>query len=197
MKMNPDDPRLTAYALGELDAAERKAIEAELDNAAECRREVEEVARTAALVNAELAAEPLPGLTYAQQLAIEAKLKPVAPNAEARKGSLLSALREPNLIGRAVAFAGAVALVLVALMAASWLATYLPQEPRPTSAPIAKAPQGVESDESGMSDAAFARWAAPYQRLRIPLVPVEEAASYTPPEILPMTPAPTIRNSKS
>src|SRR5438445_4420146 len=82
MKITLDDPRLTAYALDELDGAERETIEAELENYDECQREVEEITRTAALLSAELAAEPLPQLTYGQQMAIEAKLQPGASKSE-------------------------------------------------------------------------------------------------------------------
>jgi hypothetical protein len=220
MKMNPDDPRLTAYALGELGEAQRKAIEAELDSAVECRHEVEEIARTAALLDAALAAEPLPGLTYAQQLAIQAKLKPGSIKAETRKRSLLTAFREASLIGRA-AVCAAVAVVLVALIAVPWFAAHPPTNPRRAPSPIAKAarpvqivgqasspaprpssPVGetvkpVQGDGAEDSDEAFARWAAPYRRLQIPLVPLEEAASYRPPEILPMQTAPAIRHGRT
>jgi anti-sigma factor RsiW len=220
MKMNPDDPRLTAYALGELDAAQRKAIEADLANATECRLEVEEIARTAAWLAAELAAEPLPGLTYAQQMAIEAKLEPGSAKAEAPKRSLLGALRETNLLGRAAVCAG-VAVVFVALIAVPWYVTHRPTNPGRASSPIAETAKRVQSVgqasslpphpspsiaetvkrvQSGgaeESDAAFERWAAPYRGLQIPLVPLEEAANYTPPEIRPVQPAPAIGNGKS
>jgi len=197
MKLNSDDPRLTAFALGELDAAERKAVEAELDNTDECRHEVEEIARTAALLHAELAAEPLPGLTYAQQLAIEAKLMSGSGKAGSRDRSLLSVSRERNIIRLAVDFVAAVAMIMVAVIATSRFATHSPPDPRQASSPIAQTVKEEESDVSRASDAAFARWAAPYQRLQIPLVPLEETANYVPPEILPIGPAPAIRNSKS
>ena len=44
MKITPDDPRLTAYALDELHGAERKAIETELETSDECQREIEGIA---------------------------------------------------------------------------------------------------------------------------------------------------------
>src|SRR2546422_4176902 len=113
MRITPDDPRLTAYALDELDGADRKAIEAELEDSNECRREVDEIARTAALLRAELAAEPMPELTYAQQLAIEAKLKPNSGKTESRKHSPIGVLLQGrSLIRRALGFAvGAAVLV--------------------------------------------------------------------------------------
>ena len=75
MKINPDDPKLTAYALGELDKTERAAIEAELEKSFACQRAVEEIRETAALLEKKLAAEELPGLAFAQQRKIENQLK--------------------------------------------------------------------------------------------------------------------------
>lgn len=75
MKITPDDPRLTAYALGELDEAGCKAIEAELKNSPECRCAVEEIREAAALLTTELATEELPDLTFAQQRKIENQLR--------------------------------------------------------------------------------------------------------------------------
>ena len=75
MKIIPDDPRLTAYALGELDETGRQAVEAELKNSPECRHAVEEIRETTALLAAELATEELPDLTFAQQRKIESQLR--------------------------------------------------------------------------------------------------------------------------
>src|SRR2546430_10272927 len=74
MKITPDDPRLTAYALDELEEAERKTIELELQDADQWRRETDEITQTAALLIAELAAEPLPELPPGELLAINARL---------------------------------------------------------------------------------------------------------------------------
>jgi Ca-activated chloride channel family protein len=75
MNINPDDPKLTAYALGELDQAEHAAIGAELEKSFACQRAVEEIRETAALLKKKLAAEELPGLAFAQQRKIENQLK--------------------------------------------------------------------------------------------------------------------------
>jgi Ca-activated chloride channel family protein len=75
MKITPDDPKLTAYALGELDQTERAALEAELEKSPELRRAVEEIRATVLLLEKKLAAEELPGLAFAQQLKIENQLK--------------------------------------------------------------------------------------------------------------------------
>jgi len=75
MNITYDDPRLTAYALGELDDAGRSVIETEMRNFDECRCEIEEITSAAALVRSELASEPALALTPVQQRAIEAKIK--------------------------------------------------------------------------------------------------------------------------
>ncbi|MEQ2010039.1 MAG: zf-HC2 domain-containing protein, partial [Limisphaerales bacterium] len=55
MNLTPDDPKLTAYALGELDATERAAVEAALAHSPECRRAVEEIRALAGELTTELA----------------------------------------------------------------------------------------------------------------------------------------------
>ncbi|MHC4958950.1 MAG: vWA domain-containing protein [Planctomycetota bacterium] len=59
--IDSDDPRLTQYALGEMDAAEAAAFEAELDDAA--RAEVEAIRGLAGSLETGLAAEPTPTLS--------------------------------------------------------------------------------------------------------------------------------------
>jgi len=60
-KFFPDDPKLTAYALGEIeDAAERAVIEAALRDDPAARAIVDEIRATAAQLEAALAAEPMP-----------------------------------------------------------------------------------------------------------------------------------------
>jgi Ca-activated chloride channel homolog len=57
MTFDPDDPRLTAYALGELDPSEHAAIETMMDECAECRQAVEEIRKTVALLSQQLKEE--------------------------------------------------------------------------------------------------------------------------------------------
>ena len=71
MKLDPNDPKLTAYALGELDDAERAEVEAHLETCAASRRAVEEIRQTAELLTAELQKEPCPALTPEQRSGIE------------------------------------------------------------------------------------------------------------------------------
>jgi len=65
-----DDPRLTAYALGEMDPAEREAFEAELVDNPEAQRQVEQIRRLADELTAQLAAEPAAELTDPQRQAV-------------------------------------------------------------------------------------------------------------------------------
>jgi Ca-activated chloride channel family protein len=73
MKIDRNDPRLTAYALGELDPEERAAIESELARNPGLQQELEEIRRTAELVSSALAAEPTSLLAETQVQEIIAK----------------------------------------------------------------------------------------------------------------------------
>src|SRR5437867_13414948 len=63
MKLDPDDPILTAYALGELSESECSTVEAELEHSPETRRVVEEIRQTANFLTEGLAKEPFVRLT--------------------------------------------------------------------------------------------------------------------------------------
>lgn len=67
---NPDDPRLTAFALGELDGADRAEIEQLIAASPEAAAAVKEIELTVGVLNGTLAAEPSPQLTEAQRAAI-------------------------------------------------------------------------------------------------------------------------------
>jgi Ca-activated chloride channel family protein len=67
---NPDDPRLTAFALGELDGADRAEIEQLIADSPEAAALVKEIEETIGVLDGELAAEPTPELTEAQRAAI-------------------------------------------------------------------------------------------------------------------------------
>ncbi len=74
MRIDANDPRLTAYALGELsDPTEIAEIENALENSEELRRLVDEVRGTADLLAMELRAEPSMKLTSDQRSRIEKK----------------------------------------------------------------------------------------------------------------------------
>src|SRR5262245_3572835 len=65
-----DDPRLTAYALGELDPAQAAEIEELLRQHPAARSVVEDTRELAGLLSTQLAAEPAPRLNDAQRQAI-------------------------------------------------------------------------------------------------------------------------------
>jgi Ca-activated chloride channel family protein len=77
-KLFPDDPRLTAYALGELEGDEHAAVEAALQTDATARAAVEEIRATARQLEAALASEP-------EIISPPLKAKHVAPYTPARK----------------------------------------------------------------------------------------------------------------
>ena len=76
MTFDSNDPRLTAYALGELDDAERSALETQLSGCPESRKYVEDVRDMARLLTDSFQNEQAatPGLTADQRQAIEATL---------------------------------------------------------------------------------------------------------------------------
>ncbi len=70
MKLSPDSPELTAYALGELTSAERAAVEAALTESPELRAELDALRHTADLLANEFAAEPAVELSPSQRATI-------------------------------------------------------------------------------------------------------------------------------
>jgi Ca-activated chloride channel family protein len=82
IELHADDPRLTAYALGELDPTEQETIERLLAESPEAQNSVREIRELAGLLATELQHEPAPALTTAQRNAILAgNVSPVAPRA--------------------------------------------------------------------------------------------------------------------
>jgi len=75
-KFSPDDPRLTAYALGELEGGERAAVEAALREDAALRAVVEEIRATVAQLEGALATEALPVAPELNQSVAVVKAKP-------------------------------------------------------------------------------------------------------------------------
>jgi Ca-activated chloride channel homolog len=76
MKIDPNDSRLTAYALGELDETEQGAIEHELLHSEAARQAVEEIRATAEVLKEELRSEPRLQLSEAQRSSIQRKSQP-------------------------------------------------------------------------------------------------------------------------
>ncbi|MDD2708864.1 MAG: von Willebrand factor type A domain-containing protein [Verrucomicrobiae bacterium] len=72
--IHPDDPRLTAYVLGEMPAAERGEFEKILQKSPEALQALEEIRRTAQCLTDELQREPLPGLSPQHRETIEKQI---------------------------------------------------------------------------------------------------------------------------
>ncbi|MBX3734918.1 MAG: von Willebrand factor type A domain-containing protein [Verrucomicrobiae bacterium] len=70
MKLSPDSPELTAYALGELPPDQRAAVEAAIAGSPELAAEVRLLAATADHLERAMAAEPQPALKPTQRAAI-------------------------------------------------------------------------------------------------------------------------------
>jgi Ca-activated chloride channel family protein len=103
MTIDLDDPRLTAYALGELaDEGESAEVEAFLSRSEDARRRVEDIRKTASLLRNELAAEPSMELTGVQRERIDRSLEK-----RPRTGPLLL-------------WMAAAAVVLLGVSVASW-----------------------------------------------------------------------------
>jgi Ca-activated chloride channel family protein len=71
MSFDPDDPRLTAYALGELDEVEHAEVETLLGDDADSRKEVEDLRAMARILTEQLRTEPAPTLSPEQRQVIE------------------------------------------------------------------------------------------------------------------------------
>jgi Ca-activated chloride channel family protein len=72
MNINPDDPKWTAYVLGELSDVERAQVEKELESSAVAREAVEEIRLATALLREELGQDAAAGLSSGQKRAIAA-----------------------------------------------------------------------------------------------------------------------------
>src|SRR6267142_2774146 len=72
MNINPDNPKWTAYVLGELSEAERAELEKELESSAAAREIVDEIRMATALLKDEFAQEAAHGLAVEQRRAIGA-----------------------------------------------------------------------------------------------------------------------------
>ena len=81
------EDQLTAYALGELEGAERERVEAHVARDEPSRRWVEEVRTTARLLTTELSAESLSALLPSHRAAIEQRMYPAPPRAPSARPS--------------------------------------------------------------------------------------------------------------
>lgn len=102
MKIDPNDPRLTAYALGELTEAERVAFEQELTGDADARAEAGRIRNAAGILTETLDAEACPRLSVAQRQAVHERIAPAGDG-------------EPVFSWKRFGFAAGLATVIVLL----------------------------------------------------------------------------------
>ncbi len=76
MNFSPDDPKLTAYALGELPANEAAEVEVAIKNSPELQTAIAEIRQTAELLESEFAAEPGPLLSETAKASVVAAIQP-------------------------------------------------------------------------------------------------------------------------
>jgi Ca-activated chloride channel homolog len=107
MKFDADDPRLTAFALGELDAEEARPIERALAESPSLQREIDQIRAMAGSLQSRLKAEISPRLTPAQREMIAQEPKSVL-------NSPLIFGRGPRWIAAGAALAACIALAITA-----------------------------------------------------------------------------------
>ncbi|MCH7886034.1 MAG: hypothetical protein IIC01_12415, partial [Planctomycetes bacterium] len=93
MKIDSNDPKLTAYALGELDAKEQAEVEVQVGQSETLRQTVRSIRETADLLRNDLQSEPCPTLSEDQRTAIGAKMAGHAGRKGAASRSLFARRR--------------------------------------------------------------------------------------------------------
>ncbi|MBM3837073.1 MAG: DUF3520 domain-containing protein [Verrucomicrobia bacterium] len=183
MKIDPDDPHLTAYALGELDEPARAEVELALEESAEWRQAVEEVQQAAALLAQELGQETCVGLSDEQRQTISEAVDPEATVAGVEEEPEVGVRGPWN---RFVSWGGlAAAACLVLLVAGSFLLPALSKakakaqritllDSRPARDPQ-PADAGARVELTPTSSSGDSRASAPSQG---PATPAEDSRSY-------------------
>ena len=186
----PERELLSAYADGEITAAEDSAIERHLSECAECSKFAAEMRALDRLGRVSLRAIPVTQ-RHARRIAAT----------HARR----SVLARPAVLAAA-------AVVLFGLCAIAWLVASRPRAPQRPAEHVAgdegtkgTGPRDVHTSvkpaetqrRQPRPDDAFEKWAAPYRALCIPLVPMESLANYQPPAAQPVLPAGSKTNGNS
>ena len=151
MQSETDETILTAYALGELEGAEREAVEARLAGNDADRHFVEEVRSAARLISDELSREQTGGLEAIHYAAIEVRLRDSAgPRPADRRDVVRSRIGLALSLAASIAIIGGVAgTLLLTLSRHKDLAVGAPQT-QPTGTPIL-IPLETTSSDGGTS----------------------------------------------
>ena len=157
MNIDPNDPRLTAYALNELDEAERAEVAALVEQSEDARRIVEEIRATAELLTTELQNEPVAGgqdetaarLSESQRAAVEAKAAGTNGSASKADNAVIAIRR-----WRGATLASAASVLIVA---GTWIVVRSWDEMRRTLSPAGVgsrvvAENGLVGDEASILD---------------------------------------------
>jgi len=179
--MTPDDPRLTAYALGELSPSERPEIEAALRDSAECRAAVSEIRQVAESLQVGLGAEPCPQLSPERK---ESVLRAVpAPEPSAHRSPSTPGwwmLWGPRLGWGA---AGAAVASLVWLLQPSAPLAHLPSQQEQTAQPAETVPPAATT---GL---ALATSQEPATNAVVPMTVQSNSIAVAPPTASPSAPS--------
>ena len=136
MPFDPNDPRLTAYALGELDDAERIEFESFIADSEEAHCFIEETRATARLLAERLGRERSPGLAPGQHQSIEKRL-----HAQAQGPLRLQQPRPALTLGRLNRFA--VAASVIGFVAVLVVPAYQAARKHPRELVLATKPPGL------------------------------------------------------
>ena len=185
----PDHESLSAFVDGELDPPATAFIERHLEDCAACREFVAEM----------------------RWLDTHGRTSLQAVRTTGWKRAVIPMLTQRSRMTHPLALA-ATAVVLASLSVTVWVVTNRPKEAdllgrtsehaksfretEQVTATEARLPaNGVE--RLAPSDEAFERWAEPYRRLRIPLIPLEDVANYKPAVVRPIMPEAGRSNPRS
>jgi len=119
MAYDPNDPRITAYVLGELDGHDKTAFEAEMAAGDDLRQVVQDTRQTLDRLSQELAAEPSAALTDEARQAVTREINRL--RGESREGPPPVSLAPPagRSVVRWVVAVGAIAASLLVLAGGS------------------------------------------------------------------------------
>ena len=132
MSIDRDDPRLTAYALGELSGAQFDEVRREVEASGDLQQEVEQIGRAADALALELAIEPAPPAL--------AKTEVIA-SAKAASGAVKPAKRR-GWVRWSFAAASALAAICIVAVTLNVTSFHSPKgEPSPRMLAVAQSPQ--------------------------------------------------------